>query len=395
MSKDPNPKPEIQYVPVPQGHYPYRDDDDEIDLLELVKKIWKGRFTIIKTVVVFVALGLIVALGSPETFTSEVKLLPEAQQQRSLGSLGGLARQFGVGGAATTSADGIPPGIYPDLIRSTSFIRELLNTEVPLPDGSGRVTYQEYLTDHQEGSWYGTLQKYTIRLPFTFLSVVRSLISSDEEESIVVQAGNGSVDGQREILRLSRDEWEMIRNLRDQINISSSMDTGILTISVKFEDPVIASELAHRVVELLSETITEYRTEKARRDVEFIEERYEEAKTRFEEAQQELAQFNDENRGQLTAVARTREQVLQSNFNLTFNLYNSMAERLEEARIKLQEETPVVNILEPAAVPDRRSSPKRGQLLVILTIFGGVLGTGLIFLIEIWKNIKVRILTED
>lgn len=394
MSEDPKSRPVIQYIPVPQGHYPYPDDEDEIDLLELVKKVWKGRFLIVKTVVVFVVLGLIVALGSPETYTSQVKLLPETQQQSSLGGLGGLARQFGVGGGATSTAEGIPPGIYPDLIQSTSFLQELMQTHVSLPDGSGRVALEIYLTEHVEENWFATLQKYTIRLPLTLVSGVRSLFSSGDEMIVTAEPVLDG-EGGRQILRLSKEEWDRIRLVRDQINVSESRDTGVLTVSVEMGDPVIASELADRVVVLLSETITDYRTEKARRDVLFIEERYEEAKTRFEQAQQELAQFNDENRGQLTAVARTREQVLQSNFNLTFNLYNSMAERLEEARIKLQEETPVVNILEPAAVPDQRSSPKRAQLMIVFTLLGGILGIGLIFFKQMWDAVKEKGVFED
>ena len=123
----------------------------------------------------------------------------------------------------------------------------------------------------------------------------------------------------------------------------------------------------------------------------FIEERHREARIAFEEAQRDLARFNDENRGQLTAMARTEEQMLQSRYNLTFNLYNTMAERLEQARIKLQEETPVVNILEPAAVPDRRSEPKRAQILIIYTMLGGLLGTGLIFGLNMWTAIRNRL----
>jgi uncharacterized protein involved in exopolysaccharide biosynthesis len=68
-----------------------------------------------------------------------------------------------------------------------------------------------------------------------------------------------------------------------------------------------------------------------------------------------------------------------------------MAERLEEARIKLQEETPVVNILEPAAVPDRRSEPKRTQLLILYTIFGGIVGVGLIFGLRVWGHLKSKL----
>lgn len=396
MPKTPEQRPEIRYIPVaPTQGYPYNDDEDEIDLLELVKKVWKGRFLIVKTVIVFIVLGLIVALGSPETYTSEVKLLPEAQQQSSLGGLGGLARQFGIGGEAVSTREGIPPSLYPDVIRSTAFLQQLLETDVTLSVENRRVSLQTYLLEHQEGSWLGSLQKYTIRLPFTILSGIRSIFSSDDE--MVTQVDRQFADDAdiRQINQMSRGQWRLIYSLRNMININESRESGIITVSVEMGDPVVVAEIADHVVTLLSEYITNYRTEKTRLDVEFIEERYQDVRNRFEEAQQELAQFTDENRGNLTAMARTREQALQSNYNLTFNLYNAMAERIEEARIKLQEETPVVNILEPAAVPISRTSPKRARLMMAYTIFGGIVGIGLIFLKHGWVAIKEKGVFED
>jgi uncharacterized protein involved in exopolysaccharide biosynthesis len=113
--------------------------------------------------------------------------------------------------------------------------------------------------------------------------------------------------------------------------------------------------------------------------MEFVSKRYEEVSQRFELAQVNLARFRDENRGQLTEVGRIQQDRLQSEFDHTFNLYSNMASRLEESRIKLQEDSPVVNILEPAAVPDQRSSPKRGQTLIFSLMLGVIVGLGLIF----------------
>ena len=380
--------PEIRYVPI-EYLQAIQDDEDRIDLFELIKTVWNGRWLIVKTVVIFIFLGLFVALASINEYTSEVRLLPETQQSSGLGALGGLASQFGFSSGPDLSADGIPPTLYPDIIQSTVFLKHLMAHEVYLPDNAEKITIEEYFKEHQKVSNVNNVKSYTIGLPFTILGWLRSGGGDEEVTDPYSQfAGDERIE---RLIRMSGEDWAHLRNLRDRISSLTNYETGIVTVEVKMQDAMIAADLANRVVELLSEYVTDYRTEKYRRDVEFIKERHEEAKIRFEEAQQELALFNDTNSGRLSAMARTEEQLLQNNFNLTFNLYNTLAERLEEARIKLQEETPVVNILEPAAVPNRRSEPNRVQLMILYTIFGGIVGVGLIFGIQIWQKITLKL----
>ncbi len=377
--------PEVRYVPI-EYLQAIQNEEDRIDLLELVKAVWDGRQTVLKTVAVFIIFGLLVAFGSSEEYTSQVRLMPETQQQSALGGLGGLARQFGISAGPQQSTEGIPPSLYPDVTQSTVFLRELLDYEIAVPEG-GQATLMDYFKEQRGSSFLMFLRRYTIRLPYTVIGWFRS--SDDNPAEMDLQlAGHTKTE---RLVQMSREEWEILRNLRNRISADVNRETGVVTIAVEMRNGVLAADVADEVVIRLGNYITDYRTEKARRDAEFIEQRFDEARERFDEAQRELARFNDENRGQLTAMARTEEQLLQSNYNLTFNLYNTMAERLEEARIKLQEETPVMNVLEPAAVPDRRSSPKRGRLLILYTVFGGFVGVGLIFGIKIWETTKNKL----
>lgn len=321
-------EPEIRYVSLDvraiEG-----EDNDEINIVEAIRALWEGRKTVLKTVAVLAVIGLIVALVSVEEYTSEVKVLPDSQESTSLGALGGLAQQFGFSAAPQTSGEGIPANLYPAIIRSNIFLNELMAYEVSLTGGSERVTLETYFSGYQAFSLF----KYTVMLPFTFK---KWLTSGGGNETTAVDQAIADNDKLNRLVRMSREDWRILRQLRNRISVTQDSETGSVTIQVKMQDPVIAADIADEVVQMLSEYITEKRTEKARQDVRFIEERFEEAKERFEEAQKELAAFNDANRGQLMAMARTEEQLLQSRYDLNFNIYNSMAERLEQARIKLQ-----------------------------------------------------------
>ncbi|MDZ7692664.1 MAG: hypothetical protein U5K69_16310 [Balneolaceae bacterium] len=86
-------------------------------------------------------------------------------------------------------------------------------------------------------------------------------------------------------------------------------------------------------------------------DLEFAEQQMERAEQRFQEIQTKLAEFRDSNVNLATARAQTREQQLQSEYDLAFNVYNSLAQQVEQARMRVQEQTPVVSILQPIQIP--------------------------------------------
>ncbi|MEX2396192.1 MAG: Wzz/FepE/Etk N-terminal domain-containing protein, partial [Balneolales bacterium] len=339
----------------------YYQDDDEIDLIELAKTLWEGRRTIIITVVAFMALGLFIALGSSEEFTSEVKMMPESSQGGSLGGLGGLASQFGFGGMGGGDvSEGIPASLYPDITKSLPLMQKLMQEEINIPGENTTATIETYLTEMQTPSAVSTATKYTIGLPFTMIGWIPR--GDDENQAEVLLTEESELS---QIVRMSTEQWEVVENLRNRITASMDDQSGIVTVSVKMPDAEVAAEVTQTVIGFLREYIKDYNTEKAREDVEFIESRRDEALIRFEAAQENLARYRDENRGTLTELARTRDQRLQSESDLTFNVYSAMSKRLEEARITLQEDTPVVKILEPAAVPDKRSEPRRPLIMII------------------------------
>ncbi|TCO07870.1 GNVR domain-containing protein [Natronoflexus pectinivorans] len=355
--------------------------DDEIDLVALGLHIWNGRMLIIKTVAVFVVLGLVIALTSPEEYTSRVKLIPETGKRTGLGSLGGLASQFGLGNiSAATETGSIPTEYYPEIVHSLPFLKSLMNYETYIPEVGERMTLFEYYSEPGGGSVLSYIKAYTIGLPRTIIGWIRGA-GKDAELS--------AVDSGSHVTRLSEDEWEVLERLKDNISLEINRE-GIISITVKSGDPVLAADMADKVTSLLSEYILEYKTDKAREDLEFVEARHIEAGARFEKAQEQLARFRDASRGQMTAMAQTEEQRLQSEYDLAFNVYNTLARQLEESRLKLQEETPVVKVLEPAVVPKERSAPRRGMIMVVSVFLGGFIGLGILFGSMVWVNLRKK-----
>ena len=374
---------------------------DEIDLIELFLTFWSERLILFITVFAFFVIGLITALTGREEYTAEVKLLPESRQHRATS---GLMRQFGIDISRTQEDEGISTRFYPHIARSYPFLKEFFDYEIFVSNAGRDMTLMEFFNDyHTETTFFSRftsrVKKYTIHLPFTVASwferdeVAEQALSErepDSEKEESVPAENEVSDGSGNIVRISGREGRVISRLRSRVSVRRD-DDGFIVVSVRMPEPEAAADLTEHVTNSLIDYIKTDRTEKARNDLEFIEERYEEARRRFVYSQEGLARFRDETRGQLTQLARTQEQRLQSEYDIAFNVYNTLANRLEEARLKIQEETPVVRVVEPVVVPRGPSEPNRERILVIYTILGIFTGGVLIFVRLVWKKIREAI----
>jgi uncharacterized protein involved in exopolysaccharide biosynthesis len=123
----------------------------------------------------------------------------------------------------------------------------------------------------------------------------------------------------------------------------------------------------------LMERIIEYESRKAAEHSRFVEQEQGRSRERFDRAQRELAAFTDRNRGTLSATAQIAAQRLQSEYNLTFDLYRQFSTELEQSKIKQNQDTPIFTTLEEVVVPNTRTSPRR-QLDLLASIFFGVIG---------------------
>lgn len=365
----------------PQKALPPIVKDDEIDLVALMLHIWGGRALILKTIGVFVVLGLIIALTSPPRYTASVKLIPESNKSMSLGALGGLAAQFGFGGTtAGTEAGGIPPDYYPEIVKSVPYLKLLMQQPFDLPQ-TGPVSLYDYYHEYMQGSFIGSVKKYTIGLPGVIIGWIKG-----EPEEVVVTGDSASA-----VVRLSEEEREVLEWLQESLTLSIGKEIGMITLSAEMPTAELSAEVSGYAAQLLSEYAISYKTDKAREDLAFVQERYAEAEERFEATQEALARFRDSSHGSLTALAQTQQQRLQSDYDLAFNVYKALAQQLEEARLKLQEETPVVKIIEPAVVPDEKSAPKRKMIMIVSVFLGGFVGIGLLFGLMLWGNLKGQI----
>ena len=390
-NKKDNPTPEQQApMALPQEYkivpadYGYQYDEDEIDLLELAKTIWSKRMFIVKVVALGAVIGVITALLSPKEYKSTATLMPEYSTE-SQGSASSLLSQYGgllglSGGSYASNSNAIRVDLYPNIVRSTNFQLNLMDQPFYFSDINQEATLFDYYTELNNPGILGFLAEYTIGLPGKILGAIlpkkelMTTVPGDTNESMV--------------LNLSEDEVEIIKLLREKITASLDEESGIVSVSVTLPDNVAAAAVTEYTIKELTEYLTEYRTEKVLRDLTFVEEQLATAEARFEEAQLTLAEFRDSNQGMLSARAQTEEQRLNSEYQIAFNLYNGLTQQYEEAKLKVQEETPVFKTLEAVQVP-LQDETSGAMILIVFIMLSGIGSIGWIFvhpLIEQFKN---------
>lgn len=323
------------------------DDEAEIDLLELAGRLWKSRRRIMRWCGIGALIGLVIAFSIPKEYTSTVTLAPEVTDSKSAGNLGTLATMAGIT-IGSTSSDALNPELYPDIVSSVPFITGLFDVKVPLAeDDSATMTVSQYLTEKTSSPWWGVI----LGLPGKIIGFFKNTEDVPEEHTL-------------NTFRLTVLEKRMVDVLNARVRTSIDSKTDVVTISVTMQDPVVSAVLADTVMNRLREFVTAYRTGKARQDLKYIEQLNDEARANYYEAQQKYATYLDRNQGISLHSAQTTRDRLQNEAQLAFNLYNQTAQQVKAAQAKVQENTPVFAVVNPATVPTRASKPRKAMILI-------------------------------
>ena len=171
-----------------------------------------------------------------------------------------------------------------------------------------------------------------------------------------------------------------MRAISDGLTTSTDPETGILSISIAMQDPVMAAEITQSFVVHLRERVRTIRTEKARQDLEFVETRFHEVEEQFRQAQERLAAFEDRNQNITSARLQTERNRLRREVQFKADLYSELQTQVTQAEINLQRSQPVVTVVEAPIVPLKPSAPRRLVILVVSTFFGLIIGIGLVYL---------------
>ena len=377
---------ENQYYNSPQED---EEEEEGIDILAFLRNIWAGRRTIILCTLVCMILGFVAALTMQRTYTVKTVMVPQ-MNSRNNSSLSSLASLAGIDMGMDLSAKDLSPLVYPQIVSSVPFRRELLHTPLHYAKADTAVSTYTYYKKIAKPSFMSKVKKYTIGLPFVLLNAIRK----EKTDSVVFNPAVATEDDSPKPIVLTKDEVLIMKVIAKSVSLTVDKKEGILTLTANGIEPVQTAELALKAQTLLQDEITRFRTKKAGRELEYIQARYDEAKKEAESLQASLAAATDRAQNMVGSSARIQRDRIQQKYNVANAVYTDMAKQLEQAKLQVKRDTPVLTVLQPVTVPSKASN-SRAKKLIIWTFLGFVLGCGIVLVRGLWPKFKEAMSEES
>ena len=354
---------------------------DEIDIIALFKRLWNGKRIIFYSLVAGSFLGLLIGLFTPEKFTASVSFVPQISgQNQSTGGLSGLAKLAGINIGSIGENDELSPYVYPLIVNSIPFQLDLMHSPLNFKGFEKPISLYKYLSEINP-SIFHLIKKYTLGLPSIILKAFKKENDSQGFD----------LSGSKVIYKLTEQEKKVNLILQEIINLDINEKDGYISLSSTFDEPLVTGQLTEKVMTLLQDHITQIKINKAQDNLSFLKERMNEKELGFKKVQQELVKFSDKNKDVTSVMSSMRQQNLQSQYALAFGVYSELAKQIEQAEIQVKKDTPILTIVQPIEVPNKRSSPKRLLNVLILTLLSIMISSSWVLIEEPVKEVLTQI----
>lgn len=323
---------------------------DVIRLDLIYQIVWSRRKKLVLFSAITAVLAYVLILAVPRTYTATVVLAPEYDNGSSSG-VTGIASSLGLDlGGINASEDAIVPSFYPDLMRSTDFVVPLFDVPVKTLDGTFEGTYREYLLTQTQSAWWSKMINF----------VKNGFKSSKPNKAVLTE----KVDP----YRLTERQTLLAKVISASILCNVDRKTSVISLTCISQDPLVSTMMADAVKEKLQIAITEYRTAKARNELEHARLLRENSYADYLKKQKEYAAYADSHNDLVLNEYRMKMEALENEMQIAFNAYSASKSQEQMAEAKVSQKTPAFTTLQNATVPVKPSGPKRVMFAMAMAV---------------------------
>ena len=319
--------------------------NDEIDIIEILKKIYKSKKFILIISFSFILIGISIALLYPVKYSSETVFITENQESNT-SSLSGVASLVGINLGSSNFVGEIPSSMYPQVSQSPKFKRLILNERIDLED---KIKLKQYLIDNYN------------------LVVLNEKINSD--------------------LYVSKLENDCFKIIDKIIKISVNEKDGFITLSSTLPVAEYSTILTNKAKEILQGIIINNKIESARQNLNFSKEQLAEKRLEFDKIQSKLAYFTDSNLNSINSFVINEKEKLEAEFQIINAVVTELSKQVEQVKLQVSKDTPVFSTIKEAVIPIERSSPKRILIVIIFGFLGLIISTAYVLIKDSFLNI--------
>ena len=291
-------------------------DDTSYSLLNVIPRVWRRRKVIALSTGLITIVSMVIVLVLPPQYAVETSILPELEKNKLLG-LAGMSDLAAVTGVAIGETP--VSKLYPMIISSARILREVIYTKYQTQASRDSVTLARY--------WF----------------------DDDQPESERFESA--------------------LKRLRGRMDVVFDNRLGTLTLRLSMEEPKLAADVANQITEQLDRYTRTKRKTSVTLQREFIEQRLVDVAAALKEAEDSLKVFKEKNRRivdspELLMIQGRKEREVQINSAV----FVELKKQVEIAKIEEIKNIPVINVLDAARVPTKRSFPQR-TVTVLVTFF--------------------------
>ena len=321
----------------------------EIDIKEVIDEVKGARKVIILISGALFAIGAILGLTTPNSWSTGSTLMLESKNSLSLGGgFGGFADLAGIDLGQAEGND-LNPEVYSRLIDSPVFLVGLLNHTFSYSKLDDSFSLKKFLVEEQRHG------------------LIASVLGVFETPESFDDLGDRLIDG---YLSINMEEIDLLEEIRSHIGVAYDKKNKLVSVSTTFQDPLASAAITGYTIDYLTKYSIDYQTEKEKQNLEFITNQLNMKKAEFDSIQNELALFQDQNIGPLNNKARVQLENLNTKFDLAFEIYSTLLKSQQESKLKLQEKIPVFTVLEPVVIPEKPN----GRGTIMKSVIGAFLG---------------------
>jgi uncharacterized protein involved in exopolysaccharide biosynthesis len=297
--------------------------DDEIDLAELWRAVWSGKWLIAAITSVFAVASVFYALSLPNEYKSTVLLAPATNSSTSglskmAGQFGGLASLAGINFGGSGSED--KSVVAMEIIQTWGFLEAFIksnNIEVEVFAAKGWNSSQNKLLidpeiyDVKSNKW------------------LRNITTNSAEPT----------------------SWQLYLMIKDRISISQDKETGLINMSVEHFSPFIAKKWLDKIVAGINLHMQQRDRDEALKSIKYLK----------------------------AKIKETKIADMQSVF------YQLIEEQTKTLMLTEVSDEYVFKTLDPAKVPEIKFKPRRAVVAILGLVMGGIISV-MIVLIKYFRN---------
>jgi len=330
------------------------NNNNEINFFTIVKILSNNKKYIVFSIATPLFLAAIYIYIATPQYRSYISINPVNDQSTSASGLQGIASTFGMDIGDNNNSSFYIPDIVNSRILKEAIIYNKWNTQAG-SDSLNLISYWEI--DKDSG--------------FSF----RSLFVNNKY-----------------IIKDVKYLEAALEKLTEQISVTEE-ESGLIIISVLMEEPQLAADISNFIARYIKDYISEIMLLHSSKHRKFIEERLENSKLELSLSEEQLTQFRKKHPFAMdTPDLQLQRGRLIRNVEVNQQVYITLRQQYEMARIDELKETPVINILDKGQISMKKEKPRLGLIILSSLILGFSLTFFSIFSMMIYKEYKLRVI---